>query len=285
MNDAYLQGFLLKCAEEGIDAEALLKVAQNSDEQLQLQLQNAYNRGQQPARPAPMPARPASKPIGRLPSLNTTGAEIYNYQGRGGGRAGLARASVPTNMSDPRISGPGGVIEQARAQTPWGENPARYSEPTPPAVARQAGPQVARGGQQWKPTSPAEKAMMATRGRPSNQQGAAYRQTLAQGQGFSQNQQRIAGMPGGTVKPYGTMAPGRPAQAPAAQRAQNVAKPPVSRAAPAAQNVAKSPAPAPAPAASSGLFSRMQTPNLSPYGPDPVSGRFRMETPKLNPFG
>jgi hypothetical protein len=211
MNDAYAQGFLQKCAEEGVDPADLVKLAQNADAQFQTRMQNArYGHQLQPR-----PVQPIGKPLGRLPSLNQQGADIYNAPG--GGRRALARSSTPTSESDPRISGPGGVIEQARAQTPWGGAAAA------PATARQAGPQIAGGRppaarQPWQPTSPAEQAMMATHGKPAGQQASAFRSTLAGAQGLSANQQRIAGQQGGQVTPYGTMSAGR-------RPAQNVARP------------------------------------------------------------
>lgn len=253
MNDAYAQGFLQKCAEEGVDPQALLKAAQNADAQFQMQMQNArYGHQLQPR-----PVQPIGKPLGRLPSLNQQGADIYNAPS--GGRRALARASTPTSERDPRISGPGGVIEQARAQTPWGGQAAS------PVTARQAGPQVAgnrppAARQPWQPTSPVEQAMMATHGKPTGQQAAAFRSTLAGAQGLSANQQRIAGQQGGQVTPYGTMSVGR-------RPAQNVARP------------AARPAAAAAPASP---FARVATPALSPYpSPAPAQRFARVETPTL----
>jgi hypothetical protein len=177
MNDAYVWGFLQKCAEEGVDAEALLKVAQSQ-----------------------------------------------------------------------------------------------------PAVVRQVGPQVAKRpptGGPWQPTSPAEQAMMATRGAKSpGQRAAAYRQTYARAQGFNPEQQRIAGMQGATVNPYGAMqvkTPIVPQPPQPPQSSQRIARP-----------VAKPVTAAPiTPGPVTGRFA-VKTPNLSPFGTDP--GRFRMPTPSLSPY-
>jgi hypothetical protein len=64
--------------------------------------------------------------------------------------------------------------------------------------------------------------MWAARGAKSpGQRAAAYRQTYAQTQGLNPEQQRIAGMQGATVTPYGSMQ----VKNPLGQQPQQVARP------------------------------------------------------------
>jgi hypothetical protein len=145
MNDAYVQGFLQKCAEEGVAPQALLKAAQVWDPQT---LQAARNREQAAASQAMTNAPPSEGATGR--SVRRPGQRLWTP----GQQAATEQAtSAQAVARAPAAGGATGYMSGVTGRSVGYKPTSRTAPVQPPAVARPAAPAVAQKAVAQPPAS------------------------------------------------------------------------------------------------------------------------------------